>query len=210
MTTTHADATPAGIPAMPGFDDPVLDSAESFRAILQAMARPGTPQALPLLPPAPAPLTAEAAAVLLTLLDFETPLWLAAETTVRDHLRFHTGVAMADAPQAASFALAPIAAAAELMPRLAMGVPDYPDRSATLVLLVDGFEGGLPATLSGPGLAAPRPFAPAGADAAFWEAARANAARFPLGVDLLFAGGGHVAGLPRSTRIAAAIEPEEG
>jgi len=202
-------ATPAAAPA-PGFDDPVLQAADAFRALLEATARPGRLVALPATPPAPAPLGPDLGAVALTLIDPDAPIWLHDELrspAVDAWLAFHCGVRPLAAPDAAAFAFAPIAEAAALLPRLAAGTPDYPDRAATLVVFVAGLEGGRPATLSGPGLKGPVAFAPNDADADLWRALQANAARFPLGVDCLFVGAGAVVGLPRSTRIA--VEGEE-
>jgi alpha-D-ribose 1-methylphosphonate 5-triphosphate synthase subunit PhnH len=61
---------------LPGFDDPVNQCQATFQALLQAMARPGR------LYPVPAPacvvpgLGAGSAAIALTLVDFETSVWL--------------------------------------------------------------------------------------------------------------------------------------
>jgi alpha-D-ribose 1-methylphosphonate 5-triphosphate synthase subunit PhnH len=41
----------------------------------------------------------------------------------------------------------------------------------------------------------------AGLPLEFWDAARANAARFPRGVDLLLCAGDRLAALPRTTRV---------
>ncbi|XLM21942.1 phosphonate C-P lyase system protein PhnH, partial [Chromobacterium piscinae] len=83
---------------------------------------------------------------------------------------------------------------------LKAGSAEYPDRSATLLIEVDGFtqqqvEG------SGPGFAAPRRFGAAGLPASFWAEWQRNHARFPLGVDAVLISDTHVAGLPRSVRI---------
>ena len=57
--------------------------------------------------PDPAPLDLATAAVLLTLVDNETPLWLdAAATPARDWLAFHCGAAIIAAPEKAAFAVA--------------------------------------------------------------------------------------------------------
>jgi alpha-D-ribose 1-methylphosphonate 5-triphosphate synthase subunit PhnH len=199
--------TPLSAPPAPGFDDPVLDAADAFRAVLQATAAPGAPVRLPGAAPAPAPLSGEAGALALTLVDPDAPVWLSPRLrtpAVDAWLAFHCGTTPLDAPDRAAFAVAPIEEAAALLPRLPVGTPDYPDRAATLVLIVDGFDGAAPVRLSGPGLKAPVEFAPAGADGALWRALANNAARFPLGVDCLFVGDGAVAGLPRSTRITLA------
>jgi len=60
----------------PAFRDPARQSQAVFRTVMEAMARPG--RILPLAGgfSPPAPLSATAAAILLTLADFETAVWL--------------------------------------------------------------------------------------------------------------------------------------
>ena len=58
-----------------GFADPVHDAQRSFRAVLDAMSRPGRIAQITGVT-APGPLGAAAGAVLLTLVDHETRLWL--------------------------------------------------------------------------------------------------------------------------------------
>jgi len=80
------------------------------------------------------------------------------------------------------------------------GEPDYPDRSATLVVQVATFsDSGL--MFDGPGFAAPRGFSIAPPIADFEAQWHANRAHFPCGVDLLFASDDAVAALPRSTNL---------
>ena len=85
----------------PGFADPVLESQSAFRALMRAMARPGRAEALPGLEHAPPPLSPVAAAVALTLIDHDTPVWLDAPLAVqavRAWLAFHTGAPVIEAP----------------------------------------------------------------------------------------------------------------
>lgn len=178
-----------------GFADPAHDSARGFRAVLDAMARPGTLHDLALAT-GPAPLSPAAATVLLVLCDRTTPLHLAPShdtPALRDWIAFHCGAPLVDAADAA-FALGRWDA---LLPldRFAIGTPEYPDRAATLI--VDGHDfDAAPATLSGPGirdtarLALPDP-------AAF----AANHAGFPLGWDAILTHGTRLAALPRSTEV---------
>jgi alpha-D-ribose 1-methylphosphonate 5-triphosphate synthase subunit PhnH len=184
----------------PGFRHPALDSQAVFRALLAAMAEPGRAVPCPVRIDG-APLPPVFAAVALTLLDYETPVYLAgciANSTAHGFLGFHTGAPPEADAAAASFVLA--LAKSELPPiaLLKAGTPEYPDRSATVVLGVGGFEDGMSVSLSGPGIPGSREFQAGGLDAEFWNAAAANAARFPLGVDFILCGPEAVAGLPRS------------
>ena len=91
--------------SLPGFEDPVRDAQVTFRAVLDAMARPGRLHNVGQSLTAPAPLYRATAAVLLTLIDNETPLWLdPAASTARDWLAFHCGAAIIDARGASSAA----------------------------------------------------------------------------------------------------------
>jgi alpha-D-ribose 1-methylphosphonate 5-triphosphate synthase subunit PhnH len=180
-----------------GFAAPAREAALAFRVILEAMARPGRIGRLAGAAP-PAPASPAAGAVLLTLVDRTTPVFLAPShdtPALRGWLAFHTGAPLA-APAQAVFALGTWAALAPL-DRFAAGTPEYPDRAATLIVeLADLAPQG--ARLSGPGidgearLNLPDP-----------AAHRANRARFPLGLDMLFCAGDRIAGLPRSTMVEA-------
>ena len=91
------------------FADPALELQAAFRAILRATASPGAIETCGKGLAPPSPLSPAAAAVLLTLADFETPLWLAPSLTAAGeaaaHLKFHTGAPLALSPRDAAFAL---------------------------------------------------------------------------------------------------------
>ena len=178
-----------------GFADTPLEAARAFRACLEAMARPGTIRPVAGAAP-PAPVSPAAGVVLLTLCDPETPLWLAPghdTAEIRDWVSFHTGAPLA-APGEAAFALGGWPALQPL-DAYRVGRPDYPDRSATLIVECDRLEPA-GARLTGPGirraalLSLPEV-------AAF----RRNAALFPLGLDFFFTAGDRLAALPRTTRV---------
>ncbi|AYF03100.1 phosphonate C-P lyase system protein PhnH (plasmid) [Paracoccus yeei] len=175
-----------------GFADPARDSAHAFRAVLEAMARPGTIQtvaghAAPGLSPA-------ASTLLLVLTDQTTPLHLAGPLDtddLRGWIVFHAGAPLAAAPDAA-FALGRLA---DLHPvtRFRIGHPSYPDRSATLIVECDRLANDGP-RLTGPGIRdSARLSLPE--TAAF----RANRALFPLGFDTILTCGDRLAALPRTT-----------
>ncbi|SMX47982.1 phosphonate C-P lyase system protein PhnH [Maliponia aquimaris] len=178
-----------------GFATPAIEAAHAFRAVMEAMARPGTIHRLTGATP-PAPLSPAAGAVLLTLCDNDTSLHLAGAADcpeVREWVAFHTGAPVVG-PERAMFALGTWEALAPLS-AYPVGTPEYPDRSATLIVECPTLEAnGTP--LRGPGirdtaaLSLPDP-----------EAFRANHALFPLGVDTLLTCGDRIAALPRSTEV---------
>ena len=88
-----------------GFADPVFDAQSVFKAVMDAMARPGTVVPVRPLAAPPAPLSATAAAVALTLTDHDTPLWLdshlAASAAVYSWLGFHSGAPLVRIPSCA-------------------------------------------------------------------------------------------------------------
>lgn len=178
-----------------GFTEAPLQSARAFRDILEAMARPGTIRNVAGAAP-PAPLSVAAGVALLTLADSTTPLHLADRADcapVRDWIAFHIGAPLC-APEEAEFAIGTWEAL-QPVTRFRIGQPDYPDRSATLIVEVERLANHGPA-LTGPGIAT-----------ATWlslpetAAFHANRALFPLGFDCLFTCANRIAGLPRSTRV---------
>lgn len=189
------------------FRDAARESQATFRIVMDAMARPG--RILPLAPSfiSPPPLTPAAAAILLTLVDFETPLWLDAalsrEPAVAAFLRFHTGARLAPSPETAAFALIADPASAPPLAVFAQGAPDYPDRSTTIIWQVETLQ---PHgwTFAGPGIREEIAFGASPLPPDFASQLQDNRARFPLGVDLIFAGPGVVAALPRSARLTEA------
>lgn len=188
-----------------GFADPVIESQGVFRAVMDALARPGTPMPLSAALAPPAPLTPGLAAVALTLADHEAPLWLdpplAEAPAVAAFLRFHTGARIVADARAAAFALIADPARLPAFEAFALGEQAYPDRSTTLVLACArlGAEGGY--TLEGPGIRESARLAAAPLPADFVARWRANGALFPRGVDLILTAGDRVVGLPRTTTI---------
>jgi alpha-D-ribose 1-methylphosphonate 5-triphosphate synthase subunit PhnH len=190
-----------------GLDDSAIDSAVIFRRALEAMAHPGrvVPFARHLNPPAP--LYHTTAALCITLCDYDTPLWIepALRTAqVADYLRFHTGAPIPDDIEGARFIIGSTRSARAWLEAADRGTPEYPDRSATLIIQVDSFVGPGPVALTGPGIDGQRGFRASGIEEEFWRAAAANHAMYPLGADIIFTSPRAVAGLPRSTAIAMA------
>jgi alpha-D-ribose 1-methylphosphonate 5-triphosphate synthase subunit PhnH len=186
----------------PAFREPVTASQAVFRAIMEALARPGEVKTLAQVVTAPSPLSATAAAVALALLDYETPLWLdsplAGRPGVAEWIRFHTGARVTADPRQASFAIIADTADPPSFDRFALGTAEYPDRSTTLVLQVERFESGQCLSLSGPGVASVRTLSAEPLPPDLHERLGVNHALFPRGVDLILVSRNSVAALPRS------------
>ncbi|WP_287496202.1 phosphonate C-P lyase system protein PhnH [Pandoraea sp. CB10b_02] len=213
----------------PGFADPVHDAQGVFRAVLDALARPGQLRSVGsrLAPSAEASVAARA--TLLALADATTSVWLQSSLPeVASALRFHTGAPLlsGEAELAnAQFALLTDPARCPALERFAFGTAESPEHAATLIVDVptlhaghgghgghgghDGHDGhagpasraALRLRLRGPGIATHSDVTVGGLDAAFWRARAALAPRFPAGLDLLVTAGDTVLGLPRTTHV---------
>src|SRR5262249_60503765 len=95
----------------PAFADPVRTSQAVFRAVMDAMAHPGSIVATCGLAQAPQPLGLAAAAVALTLFDYETPMWLDAALApapeIAGWLRVHNRAPRPPRPHHAGLPAAP-------------------------------------------------------------------------------------------------------
>lgn len=178
-----------------GFANGPVEAAHAFRAAMNAMARPGMIETVQGAQP-PAPLSVAAGVLILTLCDPDTGVYLAGTTdtqAVRDWITFHTGAPFVSA-QSCDFAfgtwadLAPLAA-------YRIGTPEYPDRSATLVVEMEKLGQGV--TLRGPGIKDT-----ASLNLPETQVFQDNARRFPLGWDAYFCAGDQLAALPRSTKVS--------
>ncbi len=179
----------------PGFADPVAGAQACFRAVLDAMARPGQVMTVSGVA-APAPLCDAAAAVLLTLVDHETPLWLDPDAqAARSWIAFHTGAPVGEAAFVMALSLPDLAA-------LPNGTDEMPEASATVILQVAALGSGRRLLLEGPGLREPAVLQVDGLPAEFISVWRRNHAMFPRGVDLILCAGRSLAALPRSVSVS--------
>jgi alpha-D-ribose 1-methylphosphonate 5-triphosphate synthase subunit PhnH len=200
-----------------GFRDATHGAQQTFRAVLDAMSRPGHLFALPpaaiagIVPPASArvgePMSAGMAAVLLTLLDGEVAVRLAGSlmsAAAASYVRFHTGVHLASTDELAEFtAVRADDVDAPLWQGLDLGSDEAPQRGATLIVEVDAFadRAHTRLRLSGPGIQTTQALGVTGLSAEFWSWRMRAVALMPRGVDLILVCGTQLAALPRSTRI---------
>jgi alpha-D-ribose 1-methylphosphonate 5-triphosphate synthase subunit PhnH len=188
-----------------GFADPVRSAQATFRAVLDAVARPGSVQSLLADLTPPSPMCAGAAAIALTLCDHDTPVWLdvglRTDGAVSEWLRFHCGCELIEDPGRAAFAFAISAATLPAFEAFNLGTADYPDRSTTLVLQVQTLASGPGLVLRGPGVRDQASLDAAPLPADMVARLGRNRGLFPRGIDMLLASGDAVAALPRSVRV---------
>jgi alpha-D-ribose 1-methylphosphonate 5-triphosphate synthase subunit PhnH len=180
-----------------------IENQAAFRALMDCMARPGEIKTLRCAD-TPRPLMAGTGAIVRSLADYETPIWLddgLAEPEVAAWIRFHTGAAVVTDPQQATFALVGDGAELPDFATFSQGSEDYPDRSATLLVQIESFSR-QSLSLCGPGIRTERMLAAELLPDDFADRWAANRALFPRGIDLLLVAGDRVAALPRTVRVA--------
>ena len=183
----------------PGFANPVHDAQACFRAILHAMAHPGSLHRAGSDLNPPPEFCQAAAAVLLTLTDADTLVWIDPTwAAAREWLTFHCAVPFAATPAQADFVLAD----PDCLTVLATGSDDVPEAGATLICQVAGLGCGAALRLEGPGLQHPVTLQIDPQPVGFVAAWAANHDRFPQGVDLILCCGDLLTALPRTTAIS--------
>lgn len=183
----------------PSFTNPVFGAQEAFRALMDAMARPGRIQRCDVLPDLPAALSPAAAAALLALADAETPVWTDATGEARDWIAFHSGAPLVTEIAQAQFLLA--TGAMPPLAALAQGSDEVPQDSATVILQLDALAEDAGWRLTGPGIEHAHRLEATGLPADFAAQWAANRKGFPCGVDLVLCAGARLAALPRTTKI---------
>ncbi|MFN0302112.1 MAG: phosphonate C-P lyase system protein PhnH [Burkholderiales bacterium] len=195
-----------------GFERPVFAAQATFRALLDAFARPGTVRDVRAEHDAPRGLDDAMAAIMLTLLDRDTSIWLSPSlrsNAVESFIRFHTGAPRVRDPRDASFAFIGSDDAVPELGSFAVGTDDAPEHSTTVYVSVTSLDGAKNWAARGPGidgtirLGAFRANDPS-FPATFLAQWTVNHHRFPAGVDLVFTNGRALCGLPRTTHIVAA------
>ncbi|MCR5977359.1 phosphonate C-P lyase system protein PhnH [Gordonia jinghuaiqii] len=203
-TTPYETAAPA-----PGFDDPTREAQSAFRAVLDALSHPGRRFPITGASAAPQPLGPELGALALTLLDDDCTAWLAPELSatpaVVTWLTFHTGVRVIDSPAEAQFLLSTDAESLPRLDSLAVGTDEAPHLSATVLLALPAGGSSTRFVGRGPGIETSQIIEVPSALSDFATLWNHNTTLFPRGIDIVFAAGDTVAGLPRTTR----LDPQE-
>lgn len=198
MTSAQQNALTAGLP------DPVYDSQAVFRSVLAAFSRPGRISFIAVDIEQPSGLHTASAAIALSLFDLSTPYCIdpaIGTDAAIDFIGFHSGARPTDEPKMATFAITGGVGNAVSWDSFAIGTPDYPDRSTTIIVQVDNLKEGGPVALTGPGIQTEHRIQVDGVDAGFWSARQQNAQLYPLGTDIVLVSGARILCLPRTTRV---------
>lgn len=192
-----------------GFSDPVQHSQTSFRALMDAMARPGRIASIAEAVGSPEGMAPALAATALTLCDLDTPVWLGPgfdTPVVSGWLRFHTGAPIVTDAGAASFALLDAEQPLPSLDVFTLGTDEAPERGATLLIQVPALQGSAAMQWQGPGIKDPVAMPLCGLPAPLWRQRAMLSAAFPRGLDLYLCRGADLIGLPRSTAITFTAE----
>ena len=212
-------ALPSTLSAPPA--DPIRAAQQTFRRVLDALARPGDIQQLD---PHPAlmaafpdqPRLVWPATLLLMLVDHEVSL---AVTTVADGdalervVRRRTRVAAAPVESADTVVCDGPSLTPDLITALKRGSLAYPDDGATLLILTDdrATSDAPPVTLSGPGIDGAIRTSLPGLSPDLLAARDEAIAHYPMGIDLLLLDrAGRLLGLPRTTTITTTTTATTG
>lgn len=166
-----------------------------FRAMLDALSRPGTVCPLPPSGYPAALLPALALADLDTgthLVDVPGGGWEAV-------LAVATSAPAVSVDAARFVTVLDPTAAVHAVARACAGTAASPESGAIVVLAVDSVTGGDPVLLTGPGVASEVAASPRGLDPEIWSVRQRRIAGFPAGIDLLFVDpDGRTVGVPRT------------
>ncbi len=195
---------PASYAVGRGFLVPVFAAQAAFRAVMTALAEPGTVHALDADGAHCEGLSQAMTAIALTLADFETPVWLdiGLNQDAAAYVRFHTGAPLTSDATGAAFAVVTRPRTMPPLSAFAQGTLDYPCTSTTVLIDVETIDTTRGWTLTGPGIEHQRRLAISPLPSTFTEQIITNRAAFPCGVDLVFCAGTRIVALPRSTRVA--------
>jgi alpha-D-ribose 1-methylphosphonate 5-triphosphate synthase subunit PhnH len=187
----------------PGFADIVHDSQSVFRALLDALSRPGRIVEIDASlrgVPGDEPVPPAAFAALLALADYSTPVMLQRPNrALSDALRFHTGAPLTVDPAQAVFAYLHDAYSLPPLDTFSSGEPETPESSAMLLIRVESLGRGRPVSWRGPGIRETQTVCIEGLPERFWSERAALAPQFPCGIDCYLLAGSSLIGLPRTT-----------
>ncbi|KJF93701.1 PhnH protein [Photobacterium angustum] len=186
-----------------GFDCPVHDAQQTFRLLMDAMAKPGLVVELPS-DVRFGGVSKAATQLMLTLVDNSTQVFMSShylnDPSFIENVRFHCAASLTQIREHADFGLL---AGNEIttLNGFSKGEENYPDRSASLIIEVDSLQSGVELSLTGPGIQEKTTAYINGLSSELLVAVLNGRGVFPHGVDLFFTSGRQVMALPRTTQV---------
>ncbi|MEA5551218.1 phosphonate C-P lyase system protein PhnH [Anabaena cylindrica UHCC 0172] len=189
---------------LPGFPDQIHDSQRTFRALLDANARPGTAYLITANLTIPQGLNSGCAAACLTLFDLDVQVWLQPnfEPQVKAWLLFHTGCRFTTQPEQADFAVIQNMDKFIELSNFNSGTPEKPETSTTLLIQIKSLSAGETVVLTAPGILEQQIITPT-IPLHFWKFWAKNHQIYPLGLDAFLFTENSVIGLPRTTKLGS-------
>jgi alpha-D-ribose 1-methylphosphonate 5-triphosphate synthase subunit PhnH len=188
-------------------EDEVLDAQRGFRAMLGALARPGTVLRMPAAPQVAPGVDPRLAQIAHVLLDREVTFATVDAAPLAQYLSTATGSRWVDA-ETADYVFACGASPLGALARLQVGTPEFPEAGATVVLSVEVLcaapagARGMGVVLSGPGIESETGVGIDGLHRENLETFARRNADYPLGIDMFLVSAlGDVLGLPRTVRL---------
>jgi len=184
-----------------GFQSEIFDSQAIFRKVLDAMANPGKIMEMPIELAPPEGMDTAAGAILMTLLDFETPLWsnLDHDSAGIQWLRFHTGTPFTRVKKNAAFALCTDYDRLGNPKDFSPGTIESPQESTTLIVQTRGIDERTSLRLTGPGIQTHAHLKLTGVPHQFFQQRAQIFSTYPLGVDMIFVCDTIFVAIPRTT-----------
>lgn len=186
-----------------GFISQTFDSQAVFRQLLDAMAHPGTIREISVDLTPETPLHEASGAVLLTLMDFETPFWsdLDFKSPGVQWLRFHTGAPLTSTARQAGFALVTDYDKFTTPDMFNCGTAQAPDFSCTLIIHTRGMDDRGRIRMTGPGIQREHYVNIKGPREVFFTNRTRITHEYPLGIDMIFVCERQLMAVPRTTRM---------
>lgn len=187
----------------PGFASQTFDSQAVFRRLLSAMASPGEIMELDVDLVPEDPIHQASGAILLSLMDFETPFWtdLENQNAAVQWLRFHTGAPYIYTSGQAGFALVTDYDGFETPDQFNPGTIESPDQSTTLIIHTRGMDDRGRLRLTGPGIPKERFINLKGIREKFFARRGEMARDYPIGIDMIFVCDRQFTAIPRTTAV---------
>ena len=197
------------IPVQMGFEDPVYDSQIVFRKILKVMSEPGTIKKIRTTLSAPAPMMKATAAICLTLMDFQSKVWLdlPQDSEVAKYLKFHTGSKLVEHSSEADFVV--FFSAPDEFPPLNLGTDGNPETAATVIIQTKTLDDTGKLKLTGPGIKKSRFLNAENIPKSLCDHRSKVNPLFPRGIDIILTSNKKLTALPRTTKIKM-IKTEKG